>query len=220
MNWINSDRPRALEIHFSAPSTNPETGNLVAWVKIPTLSSTTDTIIYMYYGNAAAGTQENPNGVWDPGYVMVQHLEEVSGIHEDSTLNNNDGTAYDLASQDAVGKIDGADEFDATNDLIDVGISSSLDVFGPNQDFSIFLWARRNSTSGVEGFFSSGSSGDNGIYFGSAYQNTDDMRFLSKSNTVSTESTNGAIGDTDWHYVGVTADRDGNLTLQDFRHQR
>ena len=30
------------------------TGALVAWVKIPSLSSADDTLIYMYYGNASA----------------------------------------------------------------------------------------------------------------------------------------------------------------------
>jgi len=53
------------------------TGHLVAWVKVPSLSSTSDTVLYMYYSNAAASSQQNPTAVWDPDYVMVQHLEET-----------------------------------------------------------------------------------------------------------------------------------------------
>ena len=149
--------------------------------------------------------------MWDAHYVMVQHLDEASGTHFDSTGNGNDGTPFNLASQDAPGKIDGADECDRTGDLIDVGTDASLDVFGPGQDFSIFLWAKRDTTTVVEGFFSSGSSGSNGIFFGSASGNEDDLKFMSLNNTVAIESTAGAIGDTGWHHVGVTADRDGNL---------
>jgi hypothetical protein len=53
------------------------TGHLVAWVKVPSLSSTSDTALYMYYGNAAASNQQNPTAVWDQNYMMVQHLEET-----------------------------------------------------------------------------------------------------------------------------------------------
>ena len=40
------------------------TGSLVAWVKLPTLTNGTNTVIYMYYGNAAAANQQNTTGVW------------------------------------------------------------------------------------------------------------------------------------------------------------
>ena len=202
-----------IKLNHEVESYDPLTGTLVAWVSVPLLSSTEDTHLYLYYGNSEAPNQENAQAVWDSNYVMVQHLDETSGTHYDSTSNANDGTAYNLASQDATGKIDGADEFDATGDLIDVGTAASLDVFGPAQDFSIFVWARRDVTTEVEGFFSAGSSGPNGIFFGSAYDNEDDLKFMSPNNTVEIESTTGAIGDTEWHHVGVTADRDGNLTF-------
>ncbi len=40
-------------------------GHLVAWVNVSSLSSTQDTILFMYYGKADAVNQENPAGVWD-----------------------------------------------------------------------------------------------------------------------------------------------------------
>jgi hypothetical protein len=202
-----------IQLAHEVESYDPSTGALVAWVSVPFLSSTEDTQLYMYYGNSGATNQENGPGVWDSTYVMVQHLDETSGTHFDSTSNGNDGDAYDLATQDAPGKIDGADEFDASADLIDVGTGTSLDVFGPGQDFSIFLWVKRDATTEVEGFFSSGSTGSNGIFFGSAFGNADDLKFLSKNNSVTTESTTGAIDDTGWHHVGMTADRAGDLTF-------
>ena len=39
------------------------TGNLIVWVRIPNLASTTNTVLYMYYGNPAAIDQANPAGV-------------------------------------------------------------------------------------------------------------------------------------------------------------
>jgi len=47
------------------------TGQLVAWVNT-SVSSTVDTVLYMYYGNPSCGSQENIVGVWDSSYLMVQ----------------------------------------------------------------------------------------------------------------------------------------------------
>ena len=40
------------------------TGQLVAWVNVPNLSSTVDTLLYMYYGNASASNQQTPAAVF------------------------------------------------------------------------------------------------------------------------------------------------------------
>ena len=137
------------------------TGELVAWVNVPNVSSTTDTLLYMYYGNAGAANQENPEAVWDADYVMVQHLEETSGTHFGSTQYANDGIPSGATAgliQDAAGEMDGADDFSGDGDFIDVGTQASMDIYGPGEDFSIFTWVKRDDTSAIQGFFSSGSS--------------------------------------------------------------
>ena len=85
---------------------NSDTGALTAWVRIPSLSGSTNTEIYIYYGNGSCPSQENANGVWDANYQMVQHLEETSGTHQDSTSNNNDGTGVGSLDQNGNGKIE------------------------------------------------------------------------------------------------------------------
>ena len=45
------------------------TGELVAWVKVPSISAAADKTIYMYYGYPAAADQQNVPGVWSNGYV-------------------------------------------------------------------------------------------------------------------------------------------------------
>jgi hypothetical protein len=73
---------------------------LIAWVRIPNLSSSVDTDIYIYYGNdGVLCSQENPAGVWIADYEGVWHLRETvtdeatdsTGPHIDSTSNSNDG---------------------------------------------------------------------------------------------------------------------------------
>ena len=119
------------------------TGRLIAWVKIPSLSSTEDTVIYMYYGNPNATNQQNPTEVWDTNYIMVQHLEETGTTRYDSTINYNHGTAYGGITKTADGKIDGADLFDGINDYINVTNSPSLN---PSSAITIELWMKLTST--------------------------------------------------------------------------
>ncbi|MEI6711229.1 MAG: DUF2341 domain-containing protein [bacterium] len=46
----------------------PTTGQLIAWVRVPALSASVDTVIYMYYSNAMVADQWNKTGVWDTNF--------------------------------------------------------------------------------------------------------------------------------------------------------
>ena len=105
------------------------TGKLVAWMNVSSLSSTVNTVLYVYYGNPSCSNQENPEGVWDSHYVMVQHLSETTGTHYDSTTFDNDGTPIVTMQGSAAGKIDGADVFDGSDDDISIPDSTSLSVY-------------------------------------------------------------------------------------------
>lgn len=131
------------EIEFFDDST----GELYAWVRIPNLSSISDTEIYMYYGNTGTLSQQTPTGVWDLNYKMVQHLDETTGIHQDSTSNNNDGTPFDGVTQDFTGVIDGADDFDGTDNFIDFGNDPSL---GITDKITFEAWINPDGTPSTE----------------------------------------------------------------------
>jgi len=88
-------------------SWNDFTGNLAAWVKVPSLSSVTDTRIYIYYANAAASNQEDVIGTWDSNYKIITHLHDSV---VDSTVNNNDGT--NNGPVPSIGKIANSHSFD------------------------------------------------------------------------------------------------------------
>ena len=52
-------------------------GELIAWIRIPTLSSTTDTVLFLYYGNASASNQQNATGVYDASTGRSLSLRRV-----------------------------------------------------------------------------------------------------------------------------------------------
>jgi len=128
---------------------NGTTGQMVAWVKVPSVLDLTDTEIYMYYGNSGASNQQNAAGVWDSNFKVVQHMEEASGgtnAIKDSTSNGNNGTDAGSPSFGAAGKADGAISFDGTDDRINLGYGNSLSVTRP---VTIEAWIKPATVPGL-----------------------------------------------------------------------
>jgi hypothetical protein len=118
---------------------NKTAGKAEIWVKLPSVSSGSNTTFYIYYGNAGASDAQDPTNVWDSSFMLVHHLEEPSGTVTDSTSHGNNGN-YSGTARDVEGKIDGADGFDGVNDYVFIPHSNSLD-FGTGS-FTISLWVK------------------------------------------------------------------------------
>ncbi len=82
-------------------------GALVAWVRIPTVSSDEDTAFYLYYGDETDHSSEfSPQGVWDDAFEGVWHLSSDA----DATRYGRDGT--NNGTTDVDGLMAGARSFD------------------------------------------------------------------------------------------------------------
>lgn len=71
------------------------TQTLQLYVRLPTLSSTIDTDLFVYYGNSGA-SETNDTTVWQSGFVGVWHFEDDIGsstVINDSSGAGNDGAA-------------------------------------------------------------------------------------------------------------------------------
>ena len=121
---------------------NKTAGKAEIWVKLPSVSSGSDTVFYVYYANPSASDAQDPTNVWDSNFMMVQHLEEPSGTVTDSTSHGNNGNSSGVA-QGAEGKIDGAYDFDGVDDYVAINHSQSLN-FGTGP-FTISVWVKYNS---------------------------------------------------------------------------
>jgi len=147
---FTSDSAGANKLDHEIESYDPTTGTVNFWVRVPTVSHTTDTVIYLCYGNAAITTsQENKTGVWDGYFQGVWHLKEsgngTPGEFKDSTSNANNGQGGAANSPSstwtparATGEIGYGQQFSGGSagacsppcDYIQVADSASLDVTG------------------------------------------------------------------------------------------
>ncbi|OHB17326.1 MAG: hypothetical protein A2544_01575 [Candidatus Zambryskibacteria bacterium RIFOXYD2_FULL_43_10] len=121
---------------------NGSTGQFIGWVKIPSLSPSTDKVIYMYYGNSSISTsQENKTAVWDSNYKGVWHMHNASSPIRDSTVNGYNGAAFGTISFNAAGKINSATRYNSTQshgDDAHLNLGRSLDISG--LPFTISAW--------------------------------------------------------------------------------
>lgn len=73
-DFIFVDSTNTTQYNHEIENFNSTTNTLIAWVNITSLSSTVDTVIWLYYGNATCGSQENVAGTWDSNFVGVWHM--------------------------------------------------------------------------------------------------------------------------------------------------
>ncbi|MHA2028389.1 MAG: DUF2341 domain-containing protein, partial [Candidatus Kariarchaeaceae archaeon] len=118
-------------------------GSITAWVKVPMVYQTEDTVISMYYGSTVTlESQEDPESVWDADYLAVWHLkEDPSGSAPqilDSTENDNHATSsgsMTVGDQES-GQIGDSIDFDGSDDSVSV---SGLATNGLSS-FTISIW--------------------------------------------------------------------------------
>jgi hypothetical protein len=124
---------------------NKQSGSFTGWVKVPSLTSGTDTVLYVYYSNPDAADQQDPTGVWTNGYAGVWHLNESSGTRYDSTSNNNDLTDWNTVARGA-GQMAGGADFVRTNSeylYITDAAQTGLDITGP---ITLEAWVKNDET--------------------------------------------------------------------------
>ena len=106
----------------------------VFWVKVPTISHTADTNIYIYYGNSGASDGQNTTDVWDSNYKGVWHLG--SSLTADSTSNINNGTNSSVTAA-TDGQIYNGGNFVSSGNI---SVTNNISV----SNFTISTWFKSN----------------------------------------------------------------------------
>ncbi len=180
------------------------TQEAIYWVRVPKVdgNSTTDKI-KLAYGNDTGANQDNGTGVWINGYVMVQHLEESSGVATDSIGSNNstNSSNWTYLASGSVGK---AFSYNGTSNYTTLGTSSSL---RQNQSISYSYWAYMPSGGG--GYtMGAGSSGGHG--YGGLVMDLSNLSFswtptTPVSDTHIQASSLGFVAN-QWNHIFITVD--------------
>lgn len=147
----NGNNQLALEVIDFTTANDPANCTVEMYVKIPSLSSTANTSIWMWYNTPTTDSQPiassayGSENVWDSNYKGVWHLDETSSTRGDSTTNDNH-----LADNNTVGSGSGqwgtAADFERDNgEYFSIADAShtGLDVTGA---MTLSFWAKREST--------------------------------------------------------------------------
>jgi len=146
-----------------------DTGELVAWVNVTSLSHSSDTEIYMFYGDSDIGSSaEDITGTWHSDYKMVHHMTGASATAiDDSTSNNNDvDSDNDDPSYNQTGRLGNAIVLDGTGDYLVYGDDDSLSFGDSSTDSPFTIVFYGSYSSGNSWIFSKGDGTNREYYFG------------------------------------------------------
>ncbi len=198
------------EIELFEQDYNPRYAKLAAWVRIPLLSGSEDTVIYMYYGNSTMTSRQNPTDVWDSSYVGVWHLnQDPTGTIYDSTSNDNDGSAFgSMSSVDLVsGKIGGALDFDGENDYINVGNFDVVAGGSSNDGITMQAWYYAHDWDYDSRIISKATDSSESTHYWMMGEASNEHRMRLKTSGTTTTHFSGATTLTgSWHHYIVSYD--------------
>ncbi|MCL5667137.1 MAG: DUF2341 domain-containing protein [Patescibacteria group bacterium] len=180
-------------------SYNSSTGQLTAWVKLPSLSSSNDTAFYVYYGNGYASDQQDKAGVWDGDFRAVYHGNNLSDSKNSRSMSGSNG----LAS----GKIGQALTFDGSSQKV----SSTAFAGDRDTSFTYELWFKPASTwqtgsAAVKRLIESVNYNDSAgpsLYYSSATGKLSISNFLPSYGRVSTDYAT-TLDANQWYHIAGT----------------
>ena len=136
-----SDAALTVKLKWEIEKWVATTGEIVAWVKIASLSNSTDNVIYMGYGNAAITTdQSDAVNVWNSNFKGVWHVKDGTTLSVLDSQNVNNGTNNSATA--TTGKVDGGASFNGTTANIDIGAVYS---FSKTTPMTLSCWINTGS---------------------------------------------------------------------------
>ena len=206
-----SDSGLTTLLKFEIESYNATAGTIVAWVKIPTLSHTSDTVFYMGYDDAGVTTfQGDVNGTWNSAFKGVYHLPDGTTLATlDSTVNAADATNHNATPAD-VGRLDGGAFFTAASSQY----LSTTAAFAGVTALTVSIWLEAPDNSGsLQGIVSKGTSGVLDFVIAKGQSGDFQKAVVYMQNSIGgntgnlvTTATVFEFGGTTWHHFVVTWD--------------
>src|SRR5262249_32651517 len=92
-------------------------GTLIAWVKIPSLSSTVDTVFYLFYGSGNGTDNSDKTNTWDTNFKGVWHMaDNASNTTIAGSIGPNGTNVANTSGKSVSGEIGSALNYNGTTD--------------------------------------------------------------------------------------------------------
>jgi len=204
--YFSADQLGAVRLAHEVELYAPDTGTLVAWVKVPSLVP--QSVLYLHYGDTTLTTDPStPTAVWSGSYELVMHLDAIA----DATGKTTSFTT--MAANPTAGRIDQARSFDGVTSRIGVGSQAAIDdVFAGGGTAESWF----NATSFGEGsfgrFFDKGN-GDGWSLFVDNSDATQALGFVHGSGGMGWGQWNApanSVSLNTWHHVALVYDKDSS----------
>ncbi len=199
----------ATKLYHEIERYDDSSGELIAWVNLPSISSDEDAVFYMYYGNPSCSSQQFPERVWDSNYKAVWHMNDAAGSTLTDSIGSYDGTKINTPNFQQEGKIGYAVDFD----LVDTDAFSFSDVgiFTGSVDFTCELWFYTADSDSNQYFLLFYGEGVASTYLSA----TDDTAVFYHKDTSEVKHrvySNDPYPIGTWTYLTATFDADGGAT--------
>lgn len=177
-------------------------GKYIAWVNIPMLSTSVNTYIYMYYGNAAATTDPSTTAIWSNYYgVWHFHNNNVNDNSGNGHTGTNNGTTNQSPAMIGDGRA-------LNNSWIEYGAFPNITT-----NFTISGWANTtDNTYPGQRIFCDDVNNTGGYSMSIADQYVSTLRYYSRgSSNVVLDSPGTPIANNTWYYCVGVADITGGI---------
>jgi hypothetical protein len=179
-------------------------GDLIAWVRIPVLSSSSNTVIKIIYGNPLVTDDPSVTTVWDSHYKGVWHLDDNN--LKDFTSYNKSGTPYNSPTYPS-GRINNALGLNGSNQYVQVNNASNLNFAG---NITVSAWVYMNAANRDQKIASNQNNSSGGYKFGIYTNNKVEFEIRNSSNVASLnrDVSGGTVLSTgNWYYLaGISSD--------------
>lgn len=184
---------------------NGAAGNLIAWVRLPILSTSANTVIKIIYGNPAVTSDPSVTTVWDSHYRGVWHLNGTP--LSDNTAYDATGTSYNSPGY-STGTINNALHLDGSSQYMQVNNASHLNFTG---NITVSAWINMDTRSRDQKIAGNQIGDNGGGYKFGVYSNNKlefEIRTTNGTAVLNRDVSGGTTLSTNtWYYVaGVSSD--------------
>lgn len=193
VHFTNSDG--SVELDFELTNWDNSTKRWSGWVRLPSISSSVDTTIRVYYGDSSINTDQSSSSVWRSEYRSVFHFNNslLDSSSNGTVLTNNGST-------NTTGKLGYGRNFNGSQNIsMPLNLSSSSSV-------TISYWMNLSSNTGTLILYEHGSNYNSDKPAFVAYLDSGSMDASINANTGYSMRRITAPTASNWHHMVIVHD--------------